>query len=847
MNLSKPLDSFIYIEKLGAVVFISILTMASFLDFLFESSQIISVLLMLIMSIGVFFVSQFDIKFDRNVYWLNIIFNVVMLCIAINSRLFLINIVLLSYVFWNLIMPYAAKYRGLGNILFPITLLSLYVVPLFNAAIPLFPLVLFLLYIVGYNLKGMRICTIKYAYLILVLNIIASSSAMVLFLFRIRYVLNSDALKFISLSHTTFSTAVYQPIWAMLLIWVTISYCLFGMYLFRNVINRKATGEGFEQYFKKLTSTAFHTARFFIFAGALIFIAEYAIRGSLRDTIKIISDPPSMFNLLFLCTIYLFFIALTGRVLATFITGILMITLTVANFCKFKYFDEPFYPWDTYILKDAITISKEYVNLPIVISSLIVLLIGFIVLLVLKKNARDFFRPKIMLNLFPAAIAMILINGMIVSSPKDLAKFDIIESWYIGKDEMLANGLLVQNYLYIKNYNKYVLSAPDGYSKETMEEINNRLANKFPEDTKPTTKPNIVLIMNESFWDPTKFNSVDFSEDIMRGFRKYEKGEIISPAIGGGTANVEFEALTGLSNYFMGQGVLVYNVYIRRDTPGVVSVLKDNGYETIAIHPFMPEMYNRNKVYKFFQFDKYISVDSFNRDTDLKGPYVSDDKLTDKVLEILSESSNPKFIFALTMQNHDPYINKYQNLEVTAESEKLTEEEESMLSTYAEGVRDGSDALDKLITALKDSPTPTLVYFFGDHLPRLGTVNDMRDIYNRLNPEDDTYQKDIRTYTTPYASWSNFKETRYFEEPFSPSHIALEILRDSGVDYPSYFNVLEGLKKDNLFLQKMLSKNVDQDDQYIKDYKMIEYDLILGNQYLTKTESERGSKEYYKK
>ncbi len=150
-------------------------------------------------------------------------------------------------------------------------------------------------------------------------------------------------------------------------------------------------------------------------------------------------------------------------------------------------------------------------------------------------------------------------------------------------------------------------------------------------------KPNIVLIMCESFWDPTVLNGVHFSEDIMKNFNKYKKGEIVSPAIGGGTSNVEFEALTGLSTYFLGPGVLAYNVYFRRDTPGIVSVLKDNGYNTIAIHPYMAEMYNRDKVYKFLGFDEFISLEGFNSDTDLKGPYVSDDRLMDKVLEILSK------------------------------------------------------------------------------------------------------------------------------------------------------------------------------------------------------------------
>ena len=326
-----------------------------------------------------------------------------------------------------------------------------------------------------------------------------------------------------------------------------------------------------------------------------------------------------------------------GRVLSSITLFLITAVLVVANYVKFKYFDEPFYPWDTYILKEGIIISKEYVNLPLILIGILIFIIAFIILLIFNKRVRSFFKPKFIKKLCPLAASLLIINGFIINTPGQVSKFWIVKSWYIGKVEMLANGLFVQNYMYLKNYDKYVLSEPSGYSMEKIKEINDRLSKEFPKSTKSDIKPDIVLIMCESFWDPTVLKGVHFSEDIMKNFNKYKKGEIVSPAIGGGTSNVEFEALTGLSTYFLGPGVLAYNVYFRRDTPGIVSVLNDNGYNTIAIHPYKAEMYNRDKVYKFLGFDEFISLDSFNADTDLKGPYVSDDRLIDKVLEILSK------------------------------------------------------------------------------------------------------------------------------------------------------------------------------------------------------------------
>lgn len=820
------------IKKNGAMVLISaFMLMAVAMDIIFIKGQKTSALMMFIICTGIFYISQKNIKLSKNTILLHLSYNILLLAITFKTRLYVVNILMLSYVLWYLITPYVIKYKLFYTLVLPLSLLSSYIITLFRINIPVLPFVLFPLYLLGYIMIDVNIYKVKKAFIFLMLNIMASSGLVLLFLYRSRDIFPTASLRLIALNSSP-EISVYQPFWGMLLVWLSASFCLFSMYVFKKSKDVPSDNKSFETIYLKLLKGTLNFMGFLVFITTLVFMSEFGIRGSIMNTIKVISDTQIVFNLIFLSTIYMCLVALCGKVISSIITFLFVTVFTIANFIKFKFFDEPFYPWDTYIIKEGITISKEYVNLPVIISALIIFIVGFIILLIMNKGVRNFFRPKPVWKLWPFAIAMVLINGFLLNTPSQAAKVGIKKSWYIGKQEMLSNGLLVQNFMYFKNYEDYVLTQPAGYSKKKMQEISDRLSKEFPKQTVTKTPPNIVLVMCESFWDPTKLNGVKFNEDIMKGFNKYKKGEIVSPAIGGGTANVEFEALTGLTNYFLGPGVLAYNVYFRRDTPGLVSTLKDNGYDTLAIHPFNADMYNRNKVYKFMQFDKYISLTDFDQQTDRKGPYVSDDKLMDRVLKELSQGDKPKFIFALTMQNHDPYINKYRNLEVSATSDLLDEKEAGILSTYSEGVRDGSNSMDKLVKALKDSPTPTLVYFFGDHLPRMGTVNDMCEIYDRCNPEEDSFKKQFRTYTAPYASWSNYKETKTFKEPFSPAHIALEILKDSGVDYPSYFNILDGLKKENIYLQQQLSKSVDPDNQYIKDYEMIEYDIILGNQYL---------------
>jgi len=814
------------------IILTLVLALTCILDYSFGTSKKLSILLMFTISFCSFIVSQLNFKFKKSFIIVNLAANLIALYFTLNTRFNIVNIFLISWMIWYIITPFLLKVKGLLSIVFPAVILSSYIFPLVNFHLPTFPLLIFPIYIFGYYIKGMKIEEVKSAYKILIFNVLLSALSICVFLFRTKYLLTGQNIKLINLSYKSYEISVYQPFWMMLVIWSTISFGLLMIYAFRNTLNQSLETEGFEELFTKLSKNTFRFIRFFLFIAVLIFGAEFAIRSNLMATIRIITDPPALFNMIFLCTIGLVLIALTGRIISKITIGVLMIFLSIANYLKFRYFDEPFYPWDTYIIKEAITISTEYLNLPLVIILTAITLIAIAILLFTNKKIRSFFKPKLVKKLIPLATAMIIVNLVILFSPALLSKMGIRQSWYIGKTEMRSNGLLVQNLMYLKNYKDYVLSAPQGYSKKNMQEMSKKLGKEVPKKTTSSVKPNIVVIMSESFWDPTKLKNVSFNQDIMKNFNKYKKGNIISPAIGGGTANVEFEALTGLTNYYFGPGVLAYNVYIRRDTPSLVSVMNDNGYKTIAVHPYFPQMYNRDKVYNFFGFDKFITENDFNKNTDTKGPYISDDKLVDRILDLLNTGDEPKFIFSVTMQNHDPYIEKYNNVSVKAKSSQLNEEELSILSTYGEGIRDAANSLDKLITALKKSKTPTLVYFFGDHLPRLGTVEDLRNVYNRLNPESDTAKKELRTYTTPYASWSNYKKTRAFSEPFSPSHIALEVLQDSGVDHPSYFNILKGLEKDNIYLQKSLCKNVDQKNQYFKDYKMIVYDIIMGNQYL---------------
>jgi phosphoglycerol transferase MdoB-like AlkP superfamily enzyme len=633
-------------------------------------------------------------------------------------------------------------------------------------------------------------------------------------------------------------TAVYLPFIAIFMAWFTASANLLFYMLFSKT---KDNGSSFD--LTMYSKHVYNFISFFAFAAAATFICEFSLRQSISTTLADITHPNIIFNILVLCGIYLCLISIIGKGISNILITIITIFLTVANYIKFTYFDEPFYPWDMYLIKNLIGISKEYLNFTVILAVVIVFIFAILLIIRFRHKIGSYLKPKVSFILMPFAAVLFIINAHVLINYSISSQIGIEKSWYIGKTEILSNGMFAQNYFYLEDLDKYLNPKPEGYSEDSMLAINQKYANTSDQTTSASTanlneKPNVVVIMSESYWDITKLSGIELSEDVAKNVHKYQKGEIASPAIGGGTANTEFEALSGLSMYFMSPGIIAYNAYLRTETPSIASVFKNNGYKTTAIHPNSGWFYNRDKVYNYFGFDTFLDISSFNPDTQTKGTHVSDDALVNKVLQTLNSSSEPSFIFAVSMENHDPFTDKYDNFEVTAKSDKLNASELDIINGYAQGLYDADKSLGKLIDALSKSDKPTLLYFFGDHAPRLGTLDDYYRIYDKLATVNEQEKKqgigELKYYTTPVVTWSNYKEMKSLSSIVSPTHIGYEILKDSGVDYPNYFNILSELETTYPIMHLKGTSLVDPNSELVKDYKLIQYDLLFGKQYLSK-------------
>lgn len=318
-------------------------------------------------------------------------------------------------------------------------------------------------------------------------------------------------------------------------------------------------------------------------------------------------------------------------------------------------------------------------------------------------------------------------------------------------------------YVFLHNFNLYPVDKPEGYSRteaEGYEEI------YLQEQVCPAKAPNILMIMCEAFTDlPNEpvftyseeenplafFNAFSAREDVIRG-------DLIISNIGAGTANTEFDVLTGMMTNRIGEGTTSAFRVVHRNTDSIPRALSQVGYETFFIHPGNNWFYNRESVYNYLGISDHVFKDAFGPET-YKGNWISDDGF----LEILTENLErrdgdaPLFAYGVTIQNHQAYTQeKYGFMPEPVRTDlPLSEQAGEYLSVYFEGLRDSDRMLENLVSWLDGQEEPWVLAFFGDHQPNLGAdFLSYREL--GLYPENlDTARNRLTQYTVPYVIWGN--------------------------------------------------------------------------------------------
>lgn len=399
------------------------------------------------------------------------------------------------------------------------------------------------------------------------------------------------------------------------------------------------------------------------------------------------------------------------------------------------------------------------------------------------------------------------------------------------------NGFIL-GFLY--NLQKLEVSQPDEYTDEylaQMSEEYSKLAENSNESRIDPKKEDIslVIILNESFFDPSvEWQGKKFEDyyphsggEIMPNLRKiqekYPSGIMYSTDYGGGTANIEFETLTGLSNYW--QNTVPYTAIIPKldNVSSVASILKEQGYDTLAIHPFNGGMYKRNISLMKEGFDNFITESEMDyTDHDGNSEYINDRSAYNQTLKALEENDGRQAILLITMQNHTPYNeDTYDELKYSITDEAIDEEHRQKIATYYQSLHNSDAYLGEFIDLLEKIDKKVAVLYFGDH--SAGLFDNVKDNEN----------KQVRDLAqlTPYFVYTNYDaeyQSRHLPT-VSPNCIVNATFNVLNWQKSArYYFLDEGCSTTPILSSSYYVDSELVDSETIKKYRLLIYDILSG-------------------
>ncbi|KAF1302458.1 LTA synthase family protein [Candidatus Enterococcus willemsii] len=533
---------------------------------------------------------------------------------------------------------------------------------------------------------------------------------------------------------------------------------------------------------------------------------------------------------LVLLIFYLFLASLSGSL----IVGAIFYSVTIgllgyATYLKMLYRQEPIYPDDLKMVTQFGLLKEMIGTIPFILA---LMAVGGAILLVIWQLYRSRKLTKQQQVIRVLVFCLTSLGLVYVSHFNDESNllrkaYNRSALWIPYSQKMnYYNTGFMGGFLF--NLRVEAMDEPAGYSKEAIEKIKE----KYTVPTTETDKPNIIYVMSESFSDPSHLSDVKVTGDPLAAY--YDKaeqtysGKMLSQNYGGGTANIEFEALTSFSmELFNPQMTTPYTLLVpkMKQMPSLVSLTKDRGYQTTAIHPYDTSMYKRKDVYDVFGFDTFLDQETIAYTDKIENnPYISDQAAYQQILDLLAEEQQPQFIHLVTMQTHMPYNGKYNDIPYKASGEANRDN----LENYLQDIAYSSQALSDFLDALASLPKRTLVVFWGDHLP---------GIYS----EETQAANSIALHETEFLMWDSRQALpTEAKQVTSPFYFAPNLFQRSGLALTPFYQLLLTLEKEMPAFEKgmyltdkwhdTLPLNKQAQEVY-KDYQMIQYDIVQGKQY----------------
>lgn len=537
--------------------------------------------------------------------------------------------------------------------------------------------------------------------------------------------------------------------------------------------------------------------------------------------------------------------------LSMILFGIVYSGFIIANALKLKYRSEPLLPWDIAMLGQMMSLANTYL-FSVRFMLLLPVVLALLILVLAPRNKQPALtRPHLATCLCMCVTSWAGLVYVVeemgpnrhLKDTRHLVDPIMNISWSTReniKDNFLPLSLAMNSHL-------MQIRPPADYAKASAVMLGEPDAGLvMPVTASPEQLPDVIVVLSESFFDVNRFPSLQFDQNPVPAFTEEMKNhgaEVVSPAFGGGTANVEFELLTGLRTASLPIGSIPYLQYLTKNQPtSFPNYLKTLGYSTVAIHPFDGKFWKRKDVYPLLGIDHFIDQEGFAA-PEKKGPFISDMSFAQKILEQLdSHPQQPKFIFAASMENHGGYDDprRYDGNPVHALNAP-NPAMKVMLENYATGLRDADQSMAYLAAAVRHRQRPTILVFFGDHLSiPLYMLVDAKlissDNYDLVTPQE---QKKL--HTVQALMISNQKNIHWIEPHFQINDMAPQIMKSAGIPVSPYWQQIDRVS--HLMPAQIFEYSEDRNGKvqythglesvpYDQRMNLLTFDALFGDQHI---------------
>lgn len=564
----------------------------------------------------------------------------------------------------------------------------------------------------------------------------------------------------------------------------------------------------------------------FILSVSVCFCIEWISRHSFTSAAAFAAYTPWRFlynsGLIFLSLLFVYPFRI--RTFLRFIICSFWLILGITNGVILANRVTPFNFTDLKMLKDVFALKNNYFStFQMIMLFLALALLGIFLVFLAVKGPR--YQGK--LHRFPSIICIIAAFVLLPSATSAAVSANVLSDYYGN----LAQGY--EDYGFIYSFSSSVVERgmqhPSGYGKKAVASIQKKVKkNVNTTSVKQDELPNIICVQLESFMDPSEFTFLKTSKDACPNFRylkeNFSSGYLTVPVIGAGTANTEFEVLTGMSIEYFGLGEYPYKTVMKtRSCESIASDLSAIGYQTHAVHNNGGNFYGRAEVFSQLGFDTFISEELMNAtDYNELETWAKDAILSGEIEKCLDSSDGSDFVYTITVQSHGSYPQQkiFENPEITVSGGETTEEN-NQWEYYINEIYEVDQFIGDLIDKLSKRDEKTIVVFFGDHLPTMGLE------------ETDVACGDL--YCTEYVTWNNFGMEKE-DADLTTYQLMAKLTGSIGIHEGTIFTWHQYADAENMIPKKSTSADSrllspDTHSLYKRNLELLQYDLLYGERY----------------